>query len=165
MRHRTKNLRFRGGVDSNQMILRKLVFNFIRDSHMVTTKKKAMALKQLIETLISKSKVRITSNKNFILRYITDQKFINVLFDQVGPAMKAVTGGYVKTTKLNIRESDNADMMRVEWAHPLVIDWEKNKKSKKIETNDKTVPVKVKKETIKPSVKSVPKKVVSKKVK
>jgi len=73
-------LRFRGGVDSNQMILRKLVFNFIRDSHMVTTKKKAMALKQLIETLISKSKVRITSNKNFILRYITDQKFINVLF-------------------------------------------------------------------------------------
>ncbi len=123
MIHRTKKIKFKDGKDSNSMIMRKLMYNFLRDSRITTTETRAKALKMYLERIISKAKEKTEANKNYLLRYFPDKKIISVLFDQVGPAFANVNGGYVKIVRLTQRENDAAMMVRLLWAHPAVIDW------------------------------------------
>ena len=50
------------------------------------------------------------------------------MFGQVGPAFSKLTGGYVRVVRLNERVTDGALIGRVEWAHPIVIKWQKDEK-------------------------------------
>jgi len=130
MKHQVKNTKFHSGVDSNQMIVRKLMKNFLRRSTVVTTHLKGKVLKMNIDRIVSKSRTFTQSNKNVLLKYFPEPEYIKVLFEQVGPAVKDIAGGYVRIIKLGIRENDGASMVRVEWAHPVVIDWEPKSKEK-----------------------------------
>lgn len=113
------------------MILRKLLRDFFLHAHIETTEKRAKVLKVYVDRIVSKTKERTEANKNYLLRYFPQTRFVNVLFDQVGPAVKAITGGYVRTVRLHQRITDGAVMMRVEWAHPVVISWEPVTKASK----------------------------------
>lgn len=147
MIHRTKKVKFHSGSDSNKMILRKMMRNFIVNSHIKTSEKRAKILKRYLDIVVSKSKEYSEANKNYLLRYFPDKNIISILFDQVGPAVKDINGGYVRIVRLNKRESDASMRVRLEWAHPVVI--------------DKTP--KASKEDEKPEPKKVAKKVVAKK--
>lgn len=147
MIHRTKKIKFHSGADSNKMILRKMLRNFFLNSHLETTEKRGKILKSSLDHIVAKTRVENEANKNYLLRYFPDMKFIRTLFTQVGPAVKDINGGYVRIVRKNQRENDATMMVRVEWAHPVVIDWEQKKKStKKAETKTKT-PKKEKVET------------------
>lgn len=122
MRHQTKKIKFKDGQDSNTMIMRKLMYNFLRSAHLTTTEKKAKALKMYMDIVVSKSKEKTEANKNFMLAYLPN-KMIKVLFEQVGPAVAKINGGFIKTTRLNQRLTDGSLMVKVQWAHPVVIDW------------------------------------------
>ncbi|HRN70973.1 MAG TPA: bL17 family ribosomal protein [Candidatus Woesebacteria bacterium] len=123
MIHKTKKIKFKNGQDSNRMIMRKLMYNFLRDSRITTTEARAKALKTYMDRVVSKAKERTESNKNYLLKFFNDQKIISVLFDQVGPAVTNINGGFVKIVRLNQRENDAAMMVQLLWAHPVVIDW------------------------------------------
>lgn len=123
MRHLTKKVKFHDGQDSDTSIMRKLMYNFLRNSHITTTERKAKALKMYMDRAISKTKEKSEANKNYLLSYFPDSELIKVLFEQVGPAVSKFTGGFIKTTRLNQRETDGALMVKVQWAHPVVIDW------------------------------------------
>ena len=124
MKHRVKTIKFRDGKDSNDMIIRKLLTNFLTSQKIVTTQKRGKALKQSLDKVLEKSKEKTEANKNFLLRYFPHQKIMDALFTQVGPAIAKINGGYTKLTRLTQRDSDGAYMVRVEWAHPIVIKWE-----------------------------------------
>jgi len=124
MKHQTKTLKFRSGKDSNKMILRKLLRNFLVSSTIETTDKRGRAIKKYMDILVTKAKEKNEANKNFILSYLPYQDLVGRLFDSVGPAMKDVHGGYIRLVRLSHRDSDSARMVRVEWAHPLVVDAE-----------------------------------------
>jgi len=135
MIHRTKKVKFHSGSDSNKMILRKLLTSFFIHSHVETTEKKARVLKTFLDRIVAKTREETQANKNYLLRYFPKTSFISVLFTQVGPAVKAIEGGYVRTVRIAQRQNDASTMVRVEWAHPVVLDWggpEKNIKSKEL---------------------------------
>ncbi len=132
MIHRTKKVKFHSGKDSNKMILRKLLTSFFLSSHLVTTEKKARVLKTFLDRIVAKTRVESEANKNYLLRYFPKTSFVNVLFKQVGPAIKAIEGGYVRTVRLMRRQNDATTMVRVEWAHPVVLDWGVPAKEKKV---------------------------------
>jgi len=132
MIHRTKKIKFHSGADSNKMILRKMLRNFFLNSHLETTEKRAKILRSSLDRLIGKSRVESEANKNYILRYITEQEIVRALFAQVGPAVKDIAGGYVRLIRKNQRQSDAAMMVRVEWAHPVIIDWGDTKKKEAV---------------------------------
>ncbi len=131
MRHQTKKIKFKDGQDSNTMIMRKLMFNFLRNAHLTTTEKKAKALKMYMDIIVAKSKEKTEANKNYMLTYLPG-KMIKVLFEQVGPAVAKINGGFIKTTRLNQRLTDGSLMVKVQWAHPVVIDWGDKKEVKKV---------------------------------
>jgi len=128
MRHRVKNIKFHDGVDSDRMIMRKLVINFFQRAHIVTTLARGKAMKQRLDRVISRMKKRSEQNTIYLKQYFPDRKTIDMLYEQVGKATASINGGYVRIERLNQRLRDGALMVRVEWAHPVVINWDVLKK-------------------------------------
>ncbi len=137
MYHRVKKIKFRAGRDANVMLMKKLVTNFFAKGKLQSTIKKVKVLRSTVEHLVEKSKENSQSNKNYLLRYISDQKLLNFIFLNVGPALKEKHGGYVKVIRLGARESDGAETARLEWAYPIVIKKEKKEKKQQAEPTDK----------------------------
>lgn len=135
MLHNASKIKFHSGKDSNKMIVRKLLLNFLTHSHIVTTQKKGKVLKTIADKLVHKLKSKTESNKNVLLKYFPNSKLVNKLFDEVGAQVKNVNGGFLRVVKLNQRESDGSLMVRVEWAHPVVFnlkDVKANKSNSKV---------------------------------
>lgn len=128
MKHRVKNIKFNRGQDANQMMVKKLLINFLKSSQLVITEKRGKALKMYLDKVLSKTKEQTESNKNYLLRYFPQKGIVEVLFAQVGPAIQTINGGYTTLTKLNQRDSDGAYMVKIQWAHPITINWDKEKK-------------------------------------
>ena len=126
MRHRVKNTKFRQGVDANRMMFRKMMLNFLQNAKLTTTHARAKALKSHLERVISKSREKTESNKNYLLQFFPKQIVSEIMFKQVGPAFAKIVGGYVRVIRLNSRVTDGAQISRVEWAHPIVVEWEKS---------------------------------------
>jgi len=120
MRHGVKQYSFSGGIDANQMLLRKLAVNFLEKGTLTTTETKAKFAKSYLDRIIEKAKERNEANKNFIMRSIIHIRLINYLFDEVGPSVKDVKGGFIKIIKLGVRSSDGARKAKLVWAHPVV---------------------------------------------
>lgn len=140
MRHRIRKNTFQSGIDGNSMLMRKLMKNFFRDSRITTTLSKAKVLKVNIERVITKTKVFSESNKNYLLRYFPEKTYQSVLFKQIGSALVKINGGYVRVVRLNNRNNDGAISARVEWAHPVVIDWKNDVAQKKIKKLEEKTP-------------------------
>lgn len=134
MRHRVKIIKFHDGVDSDRMIMRKLVVNFLQRAHVVTTLARGKIMKQRLDRVVSRMKTRSEQNTIFLKQYFPDQKIIDMLYDQVGKAIAKIDGGYIRIERMNQRLRDGAMMVRVEWAHPIVIDWDVLKPKKKVAT-------------------------------
>ena len=148
MRHRIKKTKFSKGKDANKMLLKKLSSNFLTHGKITTTQKKAKAVKSEIDRIVSKSKKKTQSNKNYLLSHLTQKNLVTVLFDQIAPIVKTRTGGYTRIIKLGTRDSDGAEMARVEWVDRVVLNQEKKKKAKKSQDikKDKSVDNKIKAE-------------------
>lgn len=113
------------------MILKKMLRNFFISSHLVTTERRAKILKSSLDRIVGKTREESEANRNYVLRYITEPQIVKALFTQVGPAVKDIAGGYVRIIRKNQRENDASMMVRVEWAHPVIIDWGDKKKVEK----------------------------------
>lgn len=129
MRHRSNKIKFKGGKDAIDMLVRKLVVNFLSKGKITTTLTKAKVLKSVLEKLIEKSKEKKESNKNYLLRFGLNKNLLKLMFDSIGPAIKKINGGYVKIKRLGFRLSDGAMEATVEWAYPIVIEQPKKLKS------------------------------------
>jgi len=135
MKHRYRKVRFGYGKDANKMLLRKLAYNFLSHGKLETTKQKAKAAQSIVEHLVTKAKTNSEADKRFILRNVTDPAIIKVLISEIVPALSNVTSGYTRIINVGKRQTDAADIARLEWAYPVVI----GKKDKP------TAPAKVKK--------------------
>lgn len=137
MKHRVKIIKFNRGQDANQMMVKKLLINFLKNSQLVITEKRGKALKMYLDKVLTKTKEQNEANKNYLLRYFPNQKTVNILFSQVGPAIQTINGGYTSLTKLTQRDSDGAYMVKIQWAHPITINWDDKKEEVKAEMKPK----------------------------
>lgn len=130
--HGIKKIKVKSGRDANRMLVKKLLINFLKSGHMVTTEKKAKILKTVIERMVDKAKKNDQASKNVMLSNFTNKKAVSVLVEQVAPEFKDRTGGYVRVIRLNERENDGSQMSRIEWVSPVVLNWENKKTEKKV---------------------------------
>ncbi len=120
MRHGVNQKKFKGGKDANDMLVRKLAINFLTHGRMKTTLPKAKMIRPVVEILVSKARVRNEANKNFLLRQLSDWSIVKKLFDNIGPAVSKINGGYVRIVRLGARLSDGSEVAQLEWAYPIV---------------------------------------------
>lgn len=132
MKHRVSKVKFKDGQDANEMLMRKLAVNFFAHGSLITTEKKAKALKSYVETLVEKTKEESAANKNFLLSNLGNKKVVLSLYKYVAPVVKDRIGGYVRLQKLNARESDGTLMSKLSWVDSIVMEEKKvEKKNKK----------------------------------
>ncbi len=120
MRHGVKKIKFSNGVDSNRALIRKLSVNFFLKGKLTTTLSKAKAIKPVIERLVEKMKVRTEANVNYLKQKLNSREVIEIAYRDIGPVVAKVSGGYVRIVKLGRRESDAAEVGRIEWVYPII---------------------------------------------
>jgi len=130
MKKRSKKISFRFGKDANKMLQRKLVKNFITYGNLTSTEKKIKFLRNNIEKIITYAKKNTQATRNLINRKIHDKKVISILFKNITPVFENKTSGFVKITKLKVRDSDGSKIAKLEWSIPVIIET-KSKDEKK----------------------------------
>lgn len=128
MRHGYKKIKFGYGKDANDMLMRKLAYNFFTNGKIVTTDTKAKVLKSYVEKLVEKLKEKNEANKNSLLRSLGSQALIDTLYETVTDKVKGIQGGYVRVQRLAIRLSDGAPTARLSWTFPMVKEEKKAEK-------------------------------------
>ncbi len=120
MRHRVKKIKFSDGVDANRALVRKLAINFFLQGKLTTTLSKAKAIKPVIERLIEKMKVKTEANVNYLKHILDSKEVLVVAYRDISPVIAKINGGYIRIIKLGQRESDGAEVGRIEWVYPVI---------------------------------------------
>lgn len=125
MRHGILKTKFGAGKDAEDMLMRKLSYNFLMNGSLKTTVKKAKVLKQHIDRLVEKMKVKSEANTNILKQYIVHEDLIAKLYEQIPAVLGEIKGGYTRIQKLQVRYSDGAPMARIAWSRPIVLETKK----------------------------------------
>lgn len=125
MRHRVKKIKFSDGYDANRALVRKLAVSFFLKGKLIITLAKAKAIKPVIEKLIEKMKVKTESNLNYLRQKLNNNEVIAIAYNDISPVIGKINGGYIRIIKLGKRNSDGAEMGKIEWVYPII----KQKKS------------------------------------
>ncbi|MFA6080911.1 MAG: bL17 family ribosomal protein [Patescibacteria group bacterium] len=120
MRHRVKKIKFSDGIDANRALVRKLAVNFFLQGKLTTTLSKAKAIKPVIERLIEKMKVKTESNVNYLKQKLDSEEVLVIAYRDISPVIAKINGGYIRIIKLGQRESDGAEVGRIEWVYPII---------------------------------------------
>jgi len=120
MRHRVKKIKFTDGIDANRALVRKLAINFFLHGKLTTTLSKAKAIKPVIERLVEKMKVKTEANVNYLKHTLDSKEVLMIAYRDISPVISKINGGYVRIVKLGQRESDGAEVGRIEWVYPIV---------------------------------------------
>jgi large subunit ribosomal protein L17 len=120
MRHRVKKIKFSDGIDANRALVRKLAVNFFLKGKLTTTLAKAKAIKPVIERLIEKMKEKTEANVNYLKQKLDSDEVLLIAYRDIGPVVAKINGGYVRIIKLGQRESDGAEVGRIEWVYPII---------------------------------------------
>lgn len=131
MKHKISKFKIKSGDDANQMLLKKLVRNFVANGSLKTTMTKARYLKSTIESLTHSALNYTESTKNILLPYFGTVEQVLQFVDAAKVRSVNGTGsGIVKVVKLGARAGDAAPIGIVTWSKELEI-VKKTKEKKK----------------------------------
>ena len=102
-----------------------LVYQSIR-----TTRTKAMAVKSVLEKLISLAKKNTLAAKRQAYKSLNDHRLVNLLFNEIGPRFTSRSGGYTRVLHLGNRRGDDAAMAVLELTEIKKKEIRKDKKAK-----------------------------------
>lgn len=114
MRHRKKRLQLNRFTSWRKATLLSLARNLLIHQSIRTTKVKAMAVKPLIEKLITLAKENTLAAKRRAYKILGDHKLVSILFNDMGLRFNNRTGGYVRILNLGPRRGDSAKLAILE---------------------------------------------------
>lgn len=113
-------MKIKRGNDANQMLLKKLVRNFVVSGSMKTTMTKASYLKSALESLSQDALKFNEANKNILLAYFgTLAKVMEFVEIAKKRSMNETGSGIVKILKLGARAGDAAPIGHVIWSKEI----------------------------------------------
>jgi ribosomal protein L17 len=122
MKHQVSKLKLKKGSDSNQMLLKKLVRNFVAHGTLKTTMTKASYLKSILESLSHNALTYNEAKKNVLLPYFSTLAQVTSFVEEVKKRNVNGTGsGIVKILKLGLREGDAAPIGKVIWSKEIEV--------------------------------------------
>ena len=134
MRHKISKMKIKRGNDANQMLLKKLVRNFVVSGSMKTTMTKASYLKSALESLSQDALKFNEANKNILLAYFgTIAKVMEFVEIAKKRSMNETGSGIVKILKLGARAGDAAPIGQVIWSKEIEEPKKAKTKSKAIQ--------------------------------
>jgi len=114
MRHRKSRFRLNRSTSFRKATLISLVKSLLIYESIKTTKTKALAVRPLVERLISKAKLNTLTAKRQAYRILSNHELVKLLFNDIAPRFNDRVGGYTRILNLGSRRGDNAQLVILE---------------------------------------------------
>lgn len=95
-------------------MLRGAVTDLLRHESIQTTEAKAREVRRLAEKVITRGRKGTLHERRLAAAFLTDEKVVTKLFDELGPRFEDRPGGYTRMVKLGPRKGDAAPMAVLE---------------------------------------------------
>lgn len=113
MRHRVYGKKL--GRNSNQRtaLFKSLVRSLILHESIITTQAKAKAIKGLVDQLISQSKKKSPSSRNWIQAFLPHSEINKKILEDIAPRYSSRVSGFTQIVKLGRRAGDGALLVKM----------------------------------------------------
>ena len=108
MRHKKKGRKLGRKVGNRKALLRNLACQLISYKKIKTTDPKAKELRSFIEPLITLAKKDSLHARRLVIKKIPKKNVVRILFEEIAPLFLTRPGGYLRITKLGLRDNDRA---------------------------------------------------------
>lgn len=114
MRHRRAGRKLNRPTGHRMALYRNQVRELLVRERIVTTEAKAKEVRRFAERIITLGKSGDLHSRRQALRFITDDKVVRKVFDELGPHYRARPGGYTRIVRLGPRVGDGATLAQLE---------------------------------------------------
>ena len=101
-------------ADQRTAMLRAMVTYLLENGRIETTVTRAKEVRAMTEKYITIGKTDSLQNKRQALAFITKEKVVKKLFDEIAPSYSDRNGGYTRIIKTGPRRGDAAEMAIIE---------------------------------------------------
>jgi len=119
MRHKKKGRKLGRKVGNRKALLRNLACQLILHKKIKTTDPKAKELRSFIEPLITLGKKDNLHARRLVLKKIPHKNVVRILFKEIAPLFSDRPGGYLRITKLGLRDNDRAPVSVIEFVESM----------------------------------------------
>ena len=95
-------------------MLRGAVTDLLQQETVQTTEAKAREVRRLAEKVITRGKKGTLHQRRLAAAFLTDERAVRKLFEELGPRYESRPGGYTRMVKLGQRKGDAAPMAILE---------------------------------------------------
>lgn len=114
MRHRVAGRKLSRPTGHRVLLYRNLVTDLLKYEKIVTTEAKAREVQSMAERIITLGKDGTLHARRQALAFVTDNKVVAKVFDEIAPRYSQRPGGYARIIKLGPRLGDGAPMAKLE---------------------------------------------------
>ncbi|MCZ6540007.1 MAG: 50S ribosomal protein L17, partial [Chloroflexi bacterium] len=114
MRHKVSGRQFGRASGPRKAMFRIMVTDLLRHGQIKTTVAKAKEIRPLAEKMVTLAKGGTLHDRRRAAAFITDQRVLKIVFDEIGPRFMERPGGYTRITRLGVRAGDAAEMAVIE---------------------------------------------------
>jgi len=114
VRHRLSGRKLSRPTSHRMSMLRTTVTDLLRHETLRTTEAKAREVKRLAEKIITRGKKGNLHERRLAAAFLTDERVVRKLFDELGPRYEERQGGYTRMVKLGPRKGDAAPLAIIE---------------------------------------------------
>ena len=114
MRHKIAGRKLGRPTAHRMSMLRTMVTDLIRHESIRTTEAKAKEVRRLAEKTITRGKKGTLHQRRLASAFLTDEKMVTKVFEELGSRYELRDGGYTRIIKLGTRKGDASSMAIVE---------------------------------------------------
>lgn len=140
MRHRSSTRHLGRNTEQRKSLFKNLLQALFTVGSIETTEAKAKAIKGIADKLIFRAQQGTVATRRVLQRFFGTRQAVNVLVDQVAPAMKGRTSGYTRIVRLGKRRGDDSMMVKMELVSKPIAKPEVLKERKVISTASDVLP-------------------------
>ncbi|MFH1441827.1 MAG: 50S ribosomal protein L17 [Candidatus Omnitrophota bacterium] len=129
MRHKKRKFLINRNTSWKKATLVSLTKSLLIHQSIKTTKAKAVAVKPVVEKLITLAKDNTLAAKRHAYKILCEHKLVSYLFNDIGPRFNKRSGGYTRVLNLGQRRGDGANIALLELTEIKKKEVKKHKKS------------------------------------
>ncbi len=114
MRHKVSGRQLGRASGPRRAMFRIMVTDLLRHGQIKTTIAKAKEIRPMAEKMVTLAKGGTLHDRRRAAAFITDQRVLKTVFDELGPRFMNRPGGYTRITRLGVRAGDAAEMAMIE---------------------------------------------------
>lgn len=114
MKHAISQKKLGREIGPRKHLIRNLVSELLKNDRITTTLAKAKTIRPIVEKIITTAKTDNFNNRRNVAKFITNNRVLVRLFNDVAPRYTERAGGYTRIVKIGLRRGDGIEQAVIE---------------------------------------------------